>query len=40
MFERLKQLYELDRITVEQLETAVIREWITKDQKAEILMVD
>ena len=37
MFERLKRLYNEGRLTVEALENAVRRGWITEEQKQEII---
>ena len=37
MFETLSRLYSLGKITVEGLQLAVSRGWITKDQKTIIL---
>ena len=39
MFERLSQLYNAHKITVEQLEIAVIRGWITTEQKELIVVI-
>lgn len=36
MFERLKRLYNEGRLTVDGLENAVARGWITEDQKKQI----
>lgn len=37
MFERLNFLYEQKRLTIEQLEVAVSKNWITKEEKSEII---
>ena len=37
MFERLKFLYNQDRLTEEQLEVAVSKGWIKEEQKQEII---
>ena len=37
MFERLKKLFELNKIGEAELETAVTKGWITTKQKNEIL---
>ena len=36
-YTRLKALYEQGRLTEEQLEQAVIRGWITEEQKQKII---
>jgi hypothetical protein len=37
MFERLKYLYESGKLSVEQLDVAVSKGWITGDQKEKII---
>ena len=37
MYNRLKRLYQQGRLTEEALQTAVGREWITEDEKEEII---
>lgn len=37
MFERLNFLYEQKRLTIEQLEVAVSKNWITKEEKENII---
>ncbi len=37
MFERLNYLYHAGKLTAEQLDIAVSKEWITAEQKTEIL---
>nr|DAF46227.1 MAG TPA: hypothetical protein [Caudovirales sp. ctaix4] len=37
MYSRLKRLYHAGRLTDEALATAVTREWITEDEKQEII---
>ncbi len=37
MYKRLKRLYQQGRLTDEALQTAVERDWITEDEKEEII---
>lgn len=39
MFERLNYLYHAGKLIVEQLDIAVSREWITVEQKSQIIAV-
>lgn len=38
MFETLKKLFENKRIDIENLEKAVLKGWITEEQKKEIIL--
>ena len=39
MFERLKYLYRSEKLTIEQLEIAVLKGWITNEQKSEMVVL-
>lgn len=39
MFERLKYLYSSEKLTIEQLEIAVSKGWITNEQKSEMVVL-
>ncbi|MHB8065014.1 MAG: XkdX family protein [Ruminiclostridium sp.] len=38
MFERLSYLYSIGKLTVEQIDAAVSKGWITAEQKTEIIV--